>query len=85
MSLVSLDTFLSRLLFTGRASGSLLRKGFATGWVVAINLNFDVVNRNTKNAVDRWYNHLLLFILTLLLHLLSILFTNYALLDLAPR
>ena len=73
MSLVSLDTFLSRLLFTGRASGSLLRKGFATGWVVAINLSFDVVNSNTKSAVDRWYNHLLVFILTLLLHLLSIL------------
>ena len=39
-------------------------------------------NRNTKNAVDRWYNHLLIFILTLLLHLLAILFTNCALLDL---
>ena len=32
-------------------------------------------NRNTKNAVDRWYNHLLIFILTLLLHLLSKLHT----------
>ena len=74
MSLVSLDTFLLRLLFTGRASGSLHGKGFATGWGLAINLNFDAVNGNAKNDVDRWYSYLLIFILTLLLHLLSILF-----------
>ena len=69
----------------GRASGSLHGKGFATGWGLAIDLIFDVVNGNAKITVDRWYNHPLIFILTLLLHLLSILFTNCALLDLAPR
>ena len=46
--------------------GSMAREGFATGCRLGIKLDLDAVNGRLKNAVDRWYNHLLIFILMFL-------------------
>ena len=45
----------------------MAREGFATNSTLGIKLNVDAVNGRGKNAVDRWYNHLLIFILVLFL------------------
>ena len=55
------------------APGSMAREGFAMGWRLGIKLNFDAVCGRRKNAVDRWFNHLLIFILVLVLLLQQLL------------
>ena len=60
----SRDTLLSQRSYDARSS--MVRDGFAMGWVLGILLDSNVVCGRLKIFIEWWYNHLLVCILVLL-------------------